>query len=74
MHSMALKEAAWKYLKKSLDKSVRGKIITQGLNEETIVYSAEDVEHLEDIMIAQQPELDNQNLNVALKLEMNMLR
>lgn len=69
MHSMALKEAAWKYLKKSLDKSVRGKIITQGLNEETIVYSAEDVEHLEDIMIAQQPELDNQNLNVALKLE-----
>ena len=69
MHSMSLKEAAWKYLKKDLDKSVRGKIITQGLNEETIVYSAEDVRYLEDIMISQQPELDKQNLNEALKLE-----
>lgn len=69
MHSMALKDASWKYLKIELDKSVRGKIITQGLNEETIIYSAEDVAHLEDIKNAQEPELTKQKLFNALKLE-----
>lgn len=69
MHSMALKDAAWKYLKVSLDKTVRGKIITQGLNEETILYSARDVEYLEDIKNAQASEISKQNLFNALKLE-----
>ena len=48
-----LKTLVMKYCDADLDKSVRGKIITSGLNSEVIRYAAYDVVYLEDIMNAQ---------------------
>ena len=38
MREMSLKAAAWNYLNYDLDKTVRGKIINEGLTESVIVY------------------------------------
>nr|DAT90284.1 MAG TPA: Prex DNA polymerase [Caudoviricetes sp.] len=69
MHEMSLAAAADRYLGNKLDKSVRGKIITQGLTDEVVVYAAYDVKYLELIKIAQEKELEKQNLLTAIKFE-----
>ncbi len=52
-----------------LDKSIRGKIIYQGLTNEIVKYAAEDTAYLEDIMNFQQPLLKEKNLTIAVKYE-----
>lgn len=69
IHSMSLASAAKAYLDIDLDKSVRGKIITQGLNDEVIVYGANDVKYLEAIKFYQEEAISKQQLQSALKLE-----
>jgi ribonuclease D len=43
MREMSLKAAAYNYLNYDLDKTVRGKIINDGLTEDVVVYAAGDV-------------------------------
>lgn len=51
--SYSLKEIAYRYLGKNIDKTVRGEIIWRGLDESVILYAAGDVTYLERIMRAQ---------------------
>ena len=53
MYKMSLKEVALRYLGKDIDKSIRGKINVLGLVTEVILYAANDVVDLIDIMNAQ---------------------
>lgn len=69
MHSMSLKSAGEQYLGVELDKSVRGKIIYQGLTEETIIYGANDVKYLGDIKDRQLKELEKKGLLNAIDIE-----
>lgn len=64
-----LKTLEWKYLNKDMDKSVRGKITKVGLTEEVIVYAANDVVDLEDVMNAQIKALEKEDLVKAAQLE-----
>lgn len=66
---MNLKKAGEMYLGVELDKTVRGKIIYTGLNEETIVYGANDVKYLELIMNKQIEELRKKGLITAMDYE-----
>lgn len=74
MHSLSLKSAGYEYLGIELDKSVRGKIIYQGLNTETIIYSANDVAYLEDIRNKQLERLKEKDLLTALEYENKFVR
>lgn len=74
MHSLSLKSAGYEYLGIELDKSVRGKIIYQGLNTETIIYSANDVAYLEDIRNKQLERLKEKDLLTALEYENRFVR
>lgn len=74
MREMSLKAAAYNYLDYDLDKTVRGKIINDGLTEDVVVYAAGDVMHLEDIKDKQEIELNEQELQVAMKLECEFLK
>lgn len=69
VHSLSLKSAGENYLGIELDKSVRGKIIYSQLTDEIILYSANDVKYLEDIMNLQKVELDKKGLSVAVEYE-----
>ena len=69
IHSMSLKSAGENYLGIELDKSIRGKIIYQGLTEETIVYGANDVKYLGDIKGKQLIELEKKGLLNAIDIE-----
>ena len=64
-----LKTLEAKYLHKDMDKSVRGKITKVGLTEEVIVYAANDVVDLEDLMNEQKKALDKEDLVTAVRLE-----
>jgi ribonuclease D len=66
---MNLKKLGQMYCGVDLDKSIRGKIIYQGLTNEIIKYAAEDTAYLEDIMSFQQPLLKEKNLTIAVKYE-----
>lgn len=68
-HGMSLQSMAWEYLEVKLDKSVRGKIIYQNLNEEIIIYGCNDVKYLEKIKDAQEELLIEKGLHKALKIE-----
>lgn len=68
-HSMSLKSAGELYLGVELDKTVRGKIIYSGLTDEIIVYSANDVKYIEQIMYAQKVELEKKELLTAIDYE-----
>lgn len=69
-HSMSLKTAGETYLGVELDKSVRGKIIWNGLkSSDTIVYAAKDVQYLEKIMECQREELKKKDLLKAIEYE-----
>ena len=67
--SYSLKAAAKRWCNIDIDKTVRGKIINQGLTEEVVVYSANDVKWIEDIYNKQCKELDKQNLRKAAEFE-----
>ena len=67
--SYSLKAAAQRWCNIDIDKTVRGKIIDQGLTEEVIVYAAGDVMWIEDIYKEQCKELDKQNLRKAAEFE-----
>lgn len=70
MHSLSLKSAGENYLGIELDKSVRGEIIwRKELTDEIIVYSANDVKYLEDIMDKQLEILLPRGQKLALEVE-----
>lgn len=68
-HSMSLKSAGYEYLGIELDKSVRGKIIWAGLTDDVVIYSANDVKYLEQIMDKQKEKLKEQGLLTAIEYE-----
>ena len=74
MREMSLKAAAFNYLNYDLDKSVRGKIINDGLTEDVVVYAAGDVMWLEDIKDKQEAELKEQELLLAMELECEFVK
>lgn len=70
MHSLSLKSAGEHYLGVQLDKTIRGKIIWNGLkSNDTIIYAADDVKYLEDIKIHQKEELKKKELLTAIEYE-----
>ena len=69
VHSMSLKAAGENYLGIELDKSVRGKIMYQGLTEEVIVYGANDVKYLEELREKQLEKLKKKDLLRAIDIE-----
>ena len=64
-----LKTITKKYCNEDLDKSVRGEIITKGLNARVIQYAAYDVIYLEEIMNKQMKLIKGGKLNNALVLD-----
>jgi len=60
--SLGLGDVAFKYAQVRLDKSVRGKIIFQGLTDEVIKYAADDVTYLHTIYKAQREVLQRLNI------------
>lgn len=71
MYRMSLKEVALRYLGKNIDKSIRGKINFLGLVPEVIIYAANDVVDLIDIMNAQVVYFKSINAIKALQIECN---
>ena len=67
--SRSLKAMCLKYFDVDLDKTVRGQIITKGLNAAVIEYAAYDVYYLEDIMEAQMKLVNGAKLNGAVRLD-----
>lgn len=74
MREMSLKAAAWNYLQYDLDKTVRGKIINNGLTEDVVVYAAGDVMWIEDIKEKQEIELTKQDLHRAVRFECEFIK
>lgn len=72
--SYALRAAAVRRCNIDIDKTVRGKIINDGLTEEVVVYAAGDVMWLEDIKEKQDIELDKQNLQKAMRFECEFIK
>lgn len=64
-----LKTIAKKYCNVDLDKSIRGEIVTKGLNSRVIQYAAYDVVYLEDIMEQQLKIIKAGKLQNALTLD-----
>jgi len=71
MYRMSLHDVALRYLNKDIDKSVRGKIKYLGLCTEVILYAANDVVDLIDIMILQIQYFKSINAMKALEIECN---
>lgn len=70
MHSLSLKSAGENYLGVELDKTVRGEIIwRKELTDSIIIYAANDVKYLEDIMNAQVKILYDRGQKMALEVE-----
>lgn len=69
----SLKEVAKKYCNAELDKSIRGKI-HRGITDDVIIYAAEDIIYLEDIMNQQLKELTKYDLLKVVELEMKVVR
>lgn len=65
----SLADVAKRRLSTYIDKSVRGEIIWRGLDEKTIIYAANDVVYLEDIMWSQYEDLKDKQCLVGAKLE-----
>lgn len=72
--SYSLKATAKRRCNIDIDKTVRGKIINEGLTEEVVVYAAGDVMWLEDIKDKQEEELTKQDLINALKFECEFIK
>lgn len=71
--SLSLQACCDRYLHVYLDKTVRGKIHT-GVTEEVIVYAANDVVYLEDIMNAQMKIIAQRGQQNALEIENKFVR
>ena len=72
--SYSLKAAAQRWCNIDIDKSVRGKIISQGLTEVVVVYAANDVRWIEDIYNEQCKELTKQKLHEAVRFECEFIK
>nr|DAT77607.1 MAG TPA: Prex DNA polymerase [Caudoviricetes sp.] len=72
--SYSLRAAAMRRCGIDIDKTVRGKIIDEGLTEEVVVYAAGDVMWLEDIKAEQDKELDRQDLQRAMTFECEFIK
>ena len=71
--SLSLQACCNRYLNIYLDKTVRGQIHA-GITEEVIVYAANDVVHLEDIMNLQTVRINARGQSVALSIENEFVR
>lgn len=71
--SLSLQACCDRYLNIFLDKTVRGQIHA-GMTEDVIVYAANDVVHLEDIMNSQLPIISARGQRVALDIENEFVR
>ena len=67
--SYSLAAIAQRRLGIDIDKSIRGQIIWRGLDEQVILYSANDVKWLEDIMYSQLKDCEEKQCKVGAKLE-----
>ncbi len=65
----SLQESYYRYFQENIDKSVRGKIITEGLTERVVIYAAGDVMHLSDIRDKQMVIVKEEHLENAVKVE-----
>ncbi len=72
--SYSLKATAKRRTKTDIDKSVRGKIINEGLTEEVVLYAGGDVQWLELIRDAQLEELKRQGLVDAFAFECEFIK
>lgn len=72
--SYSLKATANRRIHVDIDKTVRGKIINEGLTTEVIIYAAGDVMWLEDIKEAQLKELISQDLVKANTFECEFIK
>ena len=72
--SYSLKSTAARRINIDIDKTVRGKIIDEGLSDRVVVYAAGDVMWLDDIKAAQKVELDKQELSNATAFECEFIK
>lgn len=71
--SVSLASIAARRLNKHIDKTIRGEIIWRGLDNDVILYAANDVKDLEDIMWQQVTELTERKCLKAAELECNFV-
>lgn len=64
-----LETLAFKYCNAKLDKSVRGEILTKGLNNRVLVYGAEDIKYLSKIKELQIKKIEENSLVTAVNLD-----
>lgn len=69
--SNSLQAVAYRRLGESIDKDIRGQIIWRGLDDDVVLYSANDVVYLERIAKSQKINLIESNLLLGAKLECN---
>lgn len=74
MREKSLKAAAWNYLNINIDKTVRGKIVNDGLTTEVVIYAAGDVMYIEDIKEKQDIEVEKQGMKLAVELECEFVK
>ena len=74
MREKSLKAAAWNYLSINIDKTVRGKIVNDGLTTEVVIYAAGDVMYIEDIKEKQDIEIEKQGMKLAVELECEFVK
>lgn len=72
--SYSLKATAQRRIGIDIDKTVRGKIINEGLTEDVVVYAGGDVMWLEKIRDAQMEELEKQDLIKACQFECEFIK
>lgn len=72
--SYSLKATAKRRINVDIDKTVRGKIINEGLTEDVVLYAGGDVMWLEKIKDAQQIELEKQELTKAMLFECEFIK
>lgn len=72
--SYSLKAAAKRRINQDIDKTVRGKIINEGLTEDVVLYAGGDVMWLELIKAEQEKELENQELTKAMEFECEFIK
>ncbi|WP_415989737.1 DNA polymerase [Intestinibacter bartlettii] len=74
MREKSLKAAAWNYLNINIDKTVRGKIVNDGLTTEVVIYAAGDVTYIENIKEKQDIEIEKQGMKLAVELECEFVK
>lgn len=67
--SCSLQDSLKRHLNIYLDKSIRGEINSYGLTEDVIIYAANDVVYLEDLMVSQLKIIEERNQKIALDIE-----